>query len=218
MFEIIIVAVIAIVAIVAAVGSFVKEKKNKKQAEKPATFGLTAEQLKVLAEKEGWQERIADDTTKTTYERLTHYFDTKYGKIADFEKSEWELWDEKKQEILNAFKDELKRVKAKTNSVNKMSTYDKYPGVNIYWRLGLPPEKEGHCSDCPLIAAGSPYNKSNPLPSYPATQVTVIRNASLTTIVHFGLKRTVSGKMKSNGRIELVSQKKRKRWQGESFV
>jgi len=50
-------------------------------------------------------------------------------------------------------------------NAGQVSAYEEYPGVNIYWRLGLPMTQ--HCDDCPSLAAGSPYNVDNPLPTYP---------------------------------------------------
>lgn len=223
---------------------------------KATTLGWEAHALKTAAERIGWQKKLSDDTTKSVYDRLSHIFDTKYGSIADFEKSQRVLWGEKKAVMLEAFRKEVagevkdlfdfkdldkwekgmqkiiqnnhhgmyiggrtdfggteelskrsekwldKEIKQegkflagfkkdidKGNLIEvspasiearadmyaykgnglyqagKVSAYEEYPGVNIYWRLGLP--ESHHCQSCPELAAGSPYNESNPLPTYP---------------------------------------------------
>lgn len=71
------------------------------------TLGWEAPQLAGIVERVGWQQAIADDVTKSIYDRLSHVFDVKYGTLAEYEKCMDRMWGVDKERLLTAFRDEL---------------------------------------------------------------------------------------------------------------
>jgi len=70
-------------------------------------LGWEAQQLAGLVERVGWQKKLADDVTKSVYDRLSNVFDAKYGSLKEYEQCMDRMWGSKKANLLDAFKDEI---------------------------------------------------------------------------------------------------------------
>lgn len=94
-------------AIMDTIGEKVKTI-NGEYISKATTLGFTSEQLAQTSERVGWQAQIVDDVTKSAYERLTNFFDTKYGSIKELESELRTLLGTGKNLVVDEFKGIIK--------------------------------------------------------------------------------------------------------------